>query len=140
MEWVCKSSITIVSVAVPNAGEADQFIRPAEVPRVTYISHSGLKTTVEVAVGDSVMDGALDNNVAGIIGQCGGGCTCSTCHCLVATEWFKRLVAPHQDELDLLEYAEERGQTSRLSCQIKLTEDLDGLVVRLPTRQLPGDR
>ena len=83
------------------------------------------------------MDGALDNNIPGIIGQCGGGCTCSTCHCYVEAAWVERLPAPHPDELDLLEYAVDRQATSRLSCQIRLTEDLDGLVVRLPERQLP---
>jgi 2Fe-2S ferredoxin len=106
---------------------------------VTYIGADGRITTVEVAAGDSVMDGALDNNIPGIIGQCGGGCTCSTCHCYVTDPWFERLPAPHPDELELLEFALERRPQSRLSCQIKLTAELDGLTVRLPSRQLPGD-
>lgn len=106
-------------------------------PRVTYIEYSGATTTVEVATGDSVMDGALDNNIPGIIGQCGGGCTCSTCHCYVAEAWFGQLPAPHPDELELLEYAIGHNARSRLACQIKLTEDLDGLTVRLPEYQLP---
>ena len=68
-----------------------------------------------------------------------GGCTCSTCHCYVTDPWFERLPAPHPDELELLEFALERRPQSRLSCQIKLTAELDGLTVRLPSRQLPGD-
>jgi len=107
------------------------------VPRVTYIGTNGDRTTVEVPLGDTVMDGALDNGIQGIIGQCGGGCTCSTCHCYVQAPWSQRLPAPHPDELDLLVYALDREPASRLSCQIKLTEALDGMVVRLPQRQLP---
>jgi len=108
-------------------------------PRVTYISATGTGTTIDVPEGDSVMDGALDNNIPGIIGQCGGGCTCSTCHCFVDAPWFDRLPVPHPDELELLVYAVERGPTSRLACQLRLTAALDGLVVRLPSRQLPEE-
>ncbi len=83
------------------------------------------------------MDGALDHNLPGILGQCGGGCTCSTCHCYVAPSWADRLPAPHPDELDLLAYALDRRPTSRLACQLKITEALDGLEVEVPQRQLP---
>jgi len=93
---------------------------------------------VETAAGNSVMDAALDNNVPGIIGQCGGGCTCVTCHCYVDAPWFSRLPEPHADELEMLEFALDKTPSSRLSCQITLTDDLDGLTVRLPERQLPG--
>lgn len=106
-------------------------------PRVTYIGPGGRVDQVTVAVGDTVMDGALDNNIPGIIGQCGGGCTCSTCHCYVEAAWIKLLSPLHPDEVDLLEYALDPGEGSRLACQIKLTEALDGLTVRLPRRQLP---
>jgi 2Fe-2S ferredoxin len=118
-------------------GEATQFIRPTEVPRVTYINNDGDAETVQVAVGFTVMDGAIDNGIDGIIGQCGGGCTCLTCHCYVQEPWLQRLPSPHSDELDLLEYALDRHSDSRLSCQIKITEALDGIVVRLPRTQLP---
>jgi 2Fe-2S ferredoxin len=90
-----------------------------------------------VPIGDTVMDGALDNNIPGILGQCGGGCTCSTCHCYVEPPWQARLPPPHPDELELLAYAVDRRPSSRLSCQLRLTEALDGLVVSLPERQLP---
>lgn len=108
-------------------------------PRVTYVNASGSARTVEVPAGDSVMDGALDNNIAGIIGQCGGGCTCSTCHCYVEAPWDQRLPPAHPDELELLAFAVDRAEGSRLSCQIRLSDELDGLVVRLPARQLPED-
>ena len=90
-----------------------------------------------VAEGDSVMDGALDNNIPGIIGQCGGGCTCCTCHCYVVGDWYGLLPVPERDELELLEFAIDPGPTSRLSCQIVVTEKLDGLTVRVPASQLP---
>ena len=106
-------------------------------PRVTYIGADGARTTVTVAAGDTVMDGALDNGVPGILGQCGGGCTCSTCHCYVDEPWRSRLDPPHPDEVALLTYAEEPRTDSRLACQIRVTEALDGISVRLPVRQLP---
>ncbi len=104
-------------------------------PAVIYIQYDGGSQSVEVAVGDSVMDGALDSGISGIIGQCGGGCTCSTCHCYVDEVWVAALPEPTGDELDLLEYAVERRSNSRLSCQIMLTDELDGLRIRIPIRQ-----
>jgi len=107
------------------------------VPRVTYVGPDGRRDTVEVAEGDSVMDGALDHNIPGIIGQCGGALTCVTCHCYVDAPWFERLPAPEADEVELLPFAEAVAPDSRLSCQIRLTAELDGITVRLPPRQLP---
>ncbi len=121
----------------PHAGEAEQFIRPSEVPRVTYTGADGRQDTIELAVGDSLMDGALDNNIPGIIGQCGGGLTCVTCHCYVDDPWFAQLPEPHPDEKELLPFAEGVAPDSRLSCQIRMTEALDGITVRLPQHQLP---
>lgn len=104
-------------------------------PAVIYIQHDGGSESVEVPAGDSVMDGALDSGIAGIIGQCGGGCTCSTCHCYVDEAWIAALPEPTADELELLEYAYERRANSRLSCQIMLTAELDGLRIGIPIRQ-----
>ncbi len=106
-------------------------------PRVTYIGPDGRVDTIDLAVGDSLMDGALDNNIPGIIGQCGGGCTCVTCHCYVDSPWFEQLPPPHPDEAELLPFAECVAENSRLSCQIRMTENLAGITVRLPVRQLP---
>jgi 2Fe-2S ferredoxin len=78
------------------------------------------------------MDCAVDNGVAGIAAQCGGGCTCPTCHCYVSAPWFGRVGAAVGDEKDILEYVPEVQANSRLSCQIALTEDLDGIVVEIP--------
>jgi 2Fe-2S ferredoxin len=102
-------------------------------PRVIFVQPDGSRESHLAPVGDSVMDCAVDNGVAGIAAQCGGGCTCSTCHCYVPAPWFGRVGAPVGDEKDILEYVPEYQANSRLSCQIALTEDLDGIVVEIPT-------
>ncbi len=84
---------------------------------------------------DTVMDVALDNGVPGIIAQCGGGCTCSTCHCWVAAKWLPHLPQPHPDESDLLAYVWGRTDASRLSCQIEVDDTLDGIEVYIPEQQ-----
>jgi 2Fe-2S ferredoxin len=104
---------------------------------VTYIGPDGRRDTVNVAEGDTVMDGALDHNIPGIIGRCGGGLSCVTCHCYVNAPWFERLPPPGADERELLPFAEDPATDSRLSCQIRVTAALDGITVRLPVRQLP---
>jgi 2Fe-2S ferredoxin len=104
-------------------------------PVVTYISHNGAINEVEVASGSSVMQGAVDNMIDGIIAECGGSCSCATCHCYIDPAWVDRIPAASEMEKDMLECVLEPQETSRLSCQIKITDDLDGLVVRLPESQ-----
>jgi 2Fe-2S ferredoxin len=103
--------------------------------KVTYVQPDGACRTCQVAPGDSVMDGALDNGIPGIIAQCGGACTCATCHCYVREPFYGRLPAPHPDESEMLEYVPGRRRNSRLSCQVRLDAALDGLVVDVPARQ-----
>ena len=103
--------------------------------QVTFIQPDGSSETFTSQPGDTLMDVALDNGVAGIKAQCGGGCTCCTCHCWVLSPWFKRLGDPHRDELDLLEYAWGRAVNSRLSCQVELIDCLDGIQVEVPEQQ-----
>jgi ferredoxin, 2Fe-2S len=105
--------------------------------KVTYVEHDGTSHEVEVAIGENVMRGALYNDLPGIVGECGGGLACATCHCYVDDGWAERVGGPtSQDEADMLEStAAEIKSTSRLSCQIILTDELDGLVVHLPERQ-----
>lgn len=105
-------------------------------PLVTYIQHGGSAHTVEVPVGSSVMQGAVNNMVEGIVAECGGGLACATCHCYVDEAWYPKTGEPSAVELEMLEsVAAERKPTSRLSCQITVTEALDGIVVRLPEAQ-----
>lgn len=105
--------------------------------KVTYVEHDGTQHKVDVAEGENVMRGALYNDLPGIIGECGGGLACATCHCYVDEAWAERVGGPSsQDETDMLESTSaEVKSTSRLSCQIILSADLDGLIVRLPETQ-----
>ncbi len=106
-------------------------------PKVTYVSHDGKSATFDVAEGENVMRGALINEVEGMIGECGGGLACATCHCYVDEAWADKAGTPtSQDERDMLEMtAAEIKPTSRLSCQIEMSPELDGLVVHLPEAQ-----
>jgi ferredoxin, 2Fe-2S len=104
--------------------------------KITYIEPSGAEAIVEVADGWTIMQGATANGIDGIEAECGGSCACATCHCYVDGAQASRLVAPAATELAMLEnVAAERRSNSRLSCQIKVSAELDGLVVRLPERQ-----
>ena len=101
-------------------------------PTIVFVQTDGRRERHATPVGTTVMDCAVDNGVAGIHAQCGGGCTCSTCHGVVASDWFARVGVAEGDERDILEFVPERRATSRLTCQIVVREDLDGLVVHVP--------
>jgi 2Fe-2S ferredoxin len=103
--------------------------------KITYIDAAGASRTVEAQVGSTVMETALRNSVPGIDAECGGACACATCHVYVSDEWTERVGKPSQMEEDMLDFAFEVRPTSRLSCQIKVTEALDGLVVTTPAKQ-----
>lgn len=103
--------------------------------KITYIEHDGTGHTVEVGLGLSVMEGAIGNGIPGIDADCGGGCACATCHVYVDPGWEEKIAVPTLKESDMLEFAEAVSRNSRLSCQIPVTPELDGLVVRLPERQ-----
>ena len=102
-------------------------------PTVVFVQPDGSREAHAVRAGLTVMDCAVDNGVAGIRAQCGGGCTCSTCHAVVDEGWFARVGEPQGDERDILEFTPGREARSRLSCQIVLCDDLDGLIVHLPS-------
>jgi len=104
-------------------------------PKITYIQPDGARTDVEVAIGISVMEGALRNGIDGIVAECGGACSCATCHVYVAEEWLDRIPAANSTENSMLEFAEGKADNSRLSCQINVTADLDGLVVTVAEEQ-----
>ena len=104
-------------------------------PTVTYVLSDGSRKTCHLVDGETLMDGALDNRVPGIKAQCGGGCTCATCHCYVRHPWFERLPAPVPDEKEMLAYVWQPRSNSRLSCQVRVTRALDGLIVDVPERQ-----
>ena len=104
-------------------------------PKITFIEHDGAEHTVEAEIGATVMETAQRNNVTSIVAECGGSCTCATCLVHVDEKWFEKVGSPSAEEEDMLDFAFEVKPTSRLSCQIKVTQELDGLVVRTPAYQ-----
>ena len=106
-------------------------------PKVTYIEASGVAHVIDVPVGENVMRGAVYNDVPGIVGECGGASSCATCRCYVDETWMAKVGGPVTSaERDLLMAAEEELKpNARLSCQIPMTPELDGLIVRLPEKQ-----
>ncbi len=104
-------------------------------PKITYIEHTGTIHEVEVENGLTVMEGALDNDVEGVIAECGGGCACATCHCYIDEAWLDHLPKMEEMERVMLECAWKPKENSRLTCQIEVTDKLDGLVVQVPEEQ-----
>jgi 2Fe-2S ferredoxin len=103
--------------------------------KITYIDSGGTARTVEGETGSTVMETAIQNGVPEIEAECGGACACSTCHLYVDEAWREKVGAPSPMETDMLDFAFEVKPNSRLSCQIKISDDLDGLVVTTPSRQ-----
>ena len=104
-------------------------------PLINYIEADGRHYETEVAVGDSVMRGAVDNMIDGILAECGGACACATCHCYVDEAWLEKIPAAEQLEKDMLEAVLEPRDNSRLSCQITVSDDMEGFTVHLPKSQ-----
>ena len=105
-------------------------------PTITYIEHDGTEHKVDADNGVSVMRGAIDNGVPGIDADCGGECSCATCHVVITDDWWSKVGTPNDAEESMLDLNPEREPHSRLSCQIEVTDALDGLVVNLPEFQM----
>ena len=103
--------------------------------KVTFIQFSGEETTIDGATGDSVMKIATDNLVPGIDADCGGECSCATCHVLIPEAWMEKVGTASEQENSMLDLNPDRQDNSRLSCQIQISDALDGLIVRLPEFQ-----
>ncbi len=99
---------------------------------VTFIQPNGTERKVDATVGDSLMVTAVNNMIEGIVAECGGNLSCATCHIHVDDRWLKELGEPTEAERDMLQFASDQTNSSRLSCQIKVTEHLDGMIVRIP--------
>jgi ferredoxin, 2Fe-2S len=106
-----------------------------QMPRITFVEHNGSVHYVDGTAGKSVMMTAVENSVPGIDADCGGECACATCHVFVDQEWLARVGAASEAELALLDFVDGKRTNSRLSCQIRIEDALDGLVVRLPEFQ-----
>ena len=103
--------------------------------KITYIEHNGKSRVVEVPNELSIMEGAVQNNIPGIDADCGGSCACATCHIYVDDKWFSKLPKKEDAQQDMLDMAFEPKKNSRLSCQIIVSDELDGLVVNIPSKQ-----
>jgi|TARA_B110000438_G_C15741968_1_gene618888 2Fe-2S ferredoxin len=104
-------------------------------PKITYIEHNGKTHEINVENGLTVMEGAVQNNISGIDADCGGSCACATCHVYLDEKWFNKLPIKESAEEDMLDMAFEPNKFSRLSCQITVTDELDNLVVKMPSKQ-----
>ena len=104
-------------------------------PKITYIDYNGKSETIEVSSGLSVMEGAIQNNINGIDADCGGSMACATCHVYVQEKWLNKLSKIEDAEQDMLDMAFEPKKNSRLSCQLIVSEELEGLVVTTPSKQ-----
>lgn len=105
-------------------------------PKITFVEHSGKTHPVDAAVGENLMQIALNNGVPGMLGDCGGNCACATCHVYVDAPWSDKVAPPEKTEQEMIECTVYPEATSRLGCQVVVTADLDGLVVRLPESQV----
>ena len=103
--------------------------------KITYVTHDNQVHTVEVQNGLTVMEGAVQNDIPGIDADCGGGMACATCHVYVNDEWFGKITPKEDGEEDMLDMAYEPKKNSRLSCQIIVSDELDGLIVNIPSKQ-----
>jgi len=103
--------------------------------KITYVENSGKSHTIQVQNGLTVMEGAVQNNIPGIDADCGGSMACATCHVYVKEEWFNKLPKKEDGEEDMLDMAYEPNKFSRLSCQLTVSDELEGLVVNLPVKQ-----
>ena len=103
--------------------------------KIKYIEFNGEEHTVDVQNGLTVMEGAVKNKIPGIDADCGGACACATCHVYVKKEWYGKLPTKEDTEEDMLDFAFDVRENSRLSCQLTVTDELDGLIVDLPEKQ-----
>lgn len=104
-------------------------------PTITYVEFDGTEHRIDVPTGFSVMEGAVKNGLPGIEADCGGACACATCHVMIGPEWSPKVGETSVMEESMLEFAVGASPESRLSCQIEVTADMDGLVVRMPEHQ-----
>ena len=105
-------------------------------PKITYTDYQGNSKTIEVENGLTVMEGAIQNNIPGIDADCGGSMACATCHVYVKDDWFNKVPSKSEGEDDMLDQAFEPKQNSRLSCQLVVSDELEGLIVNLPEKQV----
>ena len=133
--WVLSTSLLVPMVAELPTHFLPSASRGSFMVKISYIDSSDKTRTIEAEVGATVMETAIKNDVPGIEAECGGACACATCHVYVDENWQEKTGEASPMEQDMLDFGYDVRTNSRLSCQIKVTEALDGLVVRIPERQ-----
>ena len=103
--------------------------------KITYIEHDGTEHQADVAPGQTLKDGAVNNMIPGVLAECGGNCACATCHVYIDHGWTDRVGPANEMEADMLDFAHEPQENSRLSCQVEVTAEMDGLIIRIPEKQ-----
>jgi 2Fe-2S ferredoxin len=121
--------------ACPDGSCSRQTASETAMAKITYIEHDGKEHTIDVENGMTVMEGAIKNMIPGIDADCGGACACATCHVYVDEAWVEKTGKAESMEEDMLDFAFDVRDNSRLSCQIKITDELDGLIVHMPEKQ-----
>ena len=104
-------------------------------PKITYIEHSGKEHQIEMPLGFSIMEGAIKNSIPGIDADCGGSCACATCHVYVDEKFLQKTPKAEEAEQDMLDFVQDADKSSRLSCQIIISNEIDGIIVRMPKKQ-----
>ncbi|MDF1691836.1 MAG: 2Fe-2S iron-sulfur cluster-binding protein [Zhongshania sp.] len=104
-------------------------------PLIIYKSHDGNTQEVHAETGTSIMQAAVDNGIDGILGECGGCCSCATCHCYIDPAWVSKVSPADSTETDMLDCVLEPQETSRLSCQVIITDEMDGIIIAMPESQ-----
>ena len=104
-------------------------------PKVIYIEYSGKEHQIDLPIGFSIMEGAIKNSIPGIDADCGGSCACATCHVYVDEKYLSKIPKAQEAEKDMLDFVNETNNSSRLSCQIMMNNELDGIIVRMPKKQ-----
>ena len=118
-----------------RTSQPDIHLQARIMPKITFIEATGASHVVEAELGSTVMESAIKNGVPGIEAECGGACACATCHVYIDDAWREKVGGPSPMEEDMLDFGFDVRPSSRLSCQIKVSDDLDGLIVRVPERQ-----
>ena len=104
--------------------------------KLTFVQADGARIETQAALGASLMQAAVNAGVDAIAAECGGACACGTCHCVLPQEWFERVAAPESDEVDMLEFVIDPQPTSRLSCQVEVMAEMDGMIINVPDSQV----
>lgn len=136
MPLLCQEMSSLAHRVTDKLSLKQHMVKRVAVSKIIFIERDNTRHVAEFEAGITLMQIALDNAVPGIDGDCGGECACGTCHMVIADEWFGKTGAVNDAEEQMLSMTPERARTSRLGCQVKTSEDMDGLIIKLPEFQM----